>query len=66
MCGGDGLFRGLVRVPRGRSPRVRGGLHHRLAGGRVLGSIPACAGGTILFMFHCLLIKVDPRVCGGD
>ena len=50
----------------GRSPHARGrleGLPRRDGG---IGSIPACAGETILCLAAVSVVQVDPRMRGGD
>ena len=49
----------------GLSPRVRGNLNTLLATGRLVGSIPACAGEPQVSTSGYLPPAVYPRVCGG-
>ena len=50
----------------GPSPRVRGKLAHAALHDFNPGSIPTCAGETIVQHPFQPLIKVHPHVCGGD
>ena len=65
VCGGTLLIRRFALLAQGLSPRVRGN-HLRLGGmGKLLGSIPACAGEPLLRHFPRQPYGVYPRVCGG-
>ena len=64
-CGGAAGATGARRGGRGRSPRMRGSLSPiALDRGRV-GSIPADAGEPGSFPLPGVLLRVDPRGCGG-
>ena len=66
VCGGNVLTNCQANFVRGLSPRVRGKrLPLRLAHG-TRGSIPACAGETMLNMLGERETQVYPRVCGGN
>ena len=65
VCGGAcTLARVVVPVP-GLSPRVRGSPGGLLRGGRLPGSIPACAGEPGTGSESIVREAVYPRVCGG-
>ena len=50
----------------GRSPRMRGKLPRRAQDHDRRGSIPAYAGETRSVCRSCSVMRVDPRVCGGN
>ena len=65
VCGGT-PSNALVATPVvGLSPRVRGNHRGRQQPGRVLGSIPACAGEPPIAPRPLSESGVYPRVCGG-
>ncbi len=65
-CGGDTRFAPTIRVPVGRSPRVRGRPGPHRGDPPPLRSIPAGAGETCCAPLTSMTIRVDPRGCGGD
>ena len=65
MCGGTGLSGGVAQTGQGLSPRVRGNPLGVFVVGKVLGSIPACAGEPGPVSGGVRTRGVYPRVCGG-
>ena len=66
VCGGSGLLPRTGGRCRGLSPRVRGKLAEMVAGLKLMGSIPACAGEADGGCPVGLGLAVYPRVCGGS
>jgi len=64
--GGDQLFWPAGSPDEGRSPRTRGRLVFLGGFDAKRGSIPAYAGETVFWSFCRSLLRVDPRVRGGD
>ncbi len=66
VCGGNkGCVKGSS-ISAGLSPRVRGKLLPCYRLPILKGSIPACAGETRGASFYRCIIRVYPRVCGGN
>ncbi|CAK0741950.1 hypothetical protein CCP2SC5_1130013 [Azospirillaceae bacterium] len=66
VCGGNRSAPQPLRPLGGRSPRVRGKLGNASFMDLASGSIPACAGETVIAVSFGLGVWVDPRVCGGN
>ena len=66
VCGGNIAGRAGRRGLGGLSPRVRGKRRSRPANAVSERSIPACAGETQKRIAREMLMKVYPRVCGGN
>ena len=66
VCGGNRQPSGQIRSTSGLSPRVRGKPLTGFAFVVAVGSIPACAGETVNGCAMFGMIRVYPRVCGGN
>ncbi len=66
VCGGTDPASEEIVVLRGLSPRVRGNRMADSSHPFAIRSIPACAGEPPCRVIVMLLIKVYPRVCGGN
>ena len=66
VCGEDAPKTDYLVLGLGRSPRVRGRLSHLGTEADLDGTIPACAGKTVLIEVSPCALKDDPRVCGED
>ncbi len=64
VCGEAWRFRRLPALVEGRSPRVRGSLHHLTSALLPHGSITACAGKPSNRARSIGRLRVDHRVCG--
>ena len=64
MCGEQCRPDVTLSINAGSSPRVRGTAHNRIASGRWLRFIPACAGNSRLIQLPKDRFTVHPRVCG--
>ena len=65
VCGGTEWIDSPGNYSPGLSPRVRGNRVDSRRIGRIVGSIPACAGEPALATVHAVRFEVYPRVCGG-
>ena len=65
VCGGIPLLPPSRRRRQGLSPRVRGNRKRQPQTDEYTGSIPACAGESIVLQNRSVLSPVYPRVCGG-
>ena len=66
VCGGNDFPCWLESIWAGLSPRVRGKLKVGLVYQGRGWSIPACAGETLLASVLLRVVRVYPRVCGGN
>ena len=65
VCGGIcGIYEAGPCVE-GLSPRVRGNLGFLFFSDLMAGSIPACAGESLVNVYYGVMRRVYPRVCGG-
>ena len=66
VCGGNCLHGLDSFLKLGRSPRMRGKRWHAARVKRSVRPIPAYAGETLIRLSFPVLVKADPRVCGGN
>ena len=66
VCGGNVRTAAWLRLRQGPSPRVRGKRTAQGSEAREGGSIPACAGETVVGDALLEMLEVHPRVCGGN
>ena len=66
VCGGSSPGQSWMNAGGGLSPRVRGKPPARIGPGRLIGSIPACAGEATANTARITGRAVYPRVCGGS
>ncbi len=65
VCGGTREALSSNGADKGLSPRVRGNLKKTVVHGKLVGSIPACAGEPLRLEQYHGDNPVYPRVCGG-
>ena len=63
VCGANVLCMETIGFDSGLPPRVRGQLHTLEDSDDLLGSIPACAGPTLVRVRDVVCQRVYPRVC---